>query len=377
MNQTVQLAEALFRLQPFGSLPAERGRELAALVRQEHLPLGSDVLATRNLQRESVYLLRGEMRLVYFDGSSDVIVGGSDVTLHPLGKRAQGVRSAKSITDIELISIDDDVLDAMLTWDQLSSATEDEPAPDNMEKTGWYTESTLVRVQNLARGVFPALPQSAIDALLARAKRFRVHRDQTVVREGDVADYYFVIESGRCKVTRNVGGGQLLLAELGGGDAFGEDALIENTLRSATVTMVTDGVVLRIGKEDFARLLREPLLERVSRQEAEARTQAGAVWLDVRFPAEYAFDKIPGAINIPLNEIRDAANTLDPSKEYLVYCQSGKRSSAAAFLLSQRGYRACVLEGGLRGGPLIERRRGDRRASGAPARTGSANGIAG
>ena len=266
MNQTVQLAEALFRLQPFGSLPAERGRELAALVRQEHLPLGSDVLATRNLQRESVYLLRGEMRLVYLDGSSDVIVGGSDVTLHPLGKRAQGVRSAKSITDIELISIDDDVLDAMLTWDQLSGATEDEPAPDNIEKTGWYTESTLVRVQNLARGVFPALPQSAIDALLARAKRFRVHRDQTVVREGDVADYYFVIESGRCRVTRNVGGGQLLLAELGGGDAFGEDALIENTPRSATVTMVTDGVVLRIGKEDFARLLREPLLERVSRR---------------------------------------------------------------------------------------------------------------
>jgi rhodanese-related sulfurtransferase len=168
-----------------------------------------------------------------------------------------------------------------------------------------------------------------------------------------------------------------VLAELGGGDAFGEDALIENTPRSATVTMVTDGVVLRIGKEDFARLLREPLLERVSRQEAEARTQAGAVWLDVRFPAEYAFDKIPGAINIPLNEIRDAANSLDPSKEYLVYCQSGKRSSAAAFLLSQRGYRACVLDGGLRGGPLIDRRRGDRRASGTSARTDKSDGNAG
>jgi len=377
MNQTAQLAEALFRLQPLGLLPAERGRELAALVRQEHLPLGSDVLATRNLQRESVYLLRGEMRLVYVDGSSEVIVGGSDVALHPLGKKALAVRSAKAITDIDLVSIDDDVLDAMLTWDQLSSATEEEAAPDSVEKTGWYTESALARVRTLARGVFPALPQSAIDPLLARAKRFRVHRDQTVVREGDVADYYFVIETGRCRVTRNVGGGQLLLAELGGGDAFGEDALIENTPRSATVTMVTDGVVLRIAKDDFVRLLRDPLLERVSRSEAEARTRAGAVWLDVRFPAEYVFDKIPGAINIPLNEIRDAADSLDPSKEYLVYCQSGKRSSAAAFLLSQRGYRACVLEGGLRGGPLIERRRGDRRANGASAQPGKPDGIAG
>jgi rhodanese-related sulfurtransferase len=70
--------------------------------------------------------------------------------------------------------------------------------------------------------------------------------------------------------------------------------------------------------------------------------------VDVRFPAEYAFDKIPGAINLPLNEIRDASRSLDPNKVYVLYCQSGKRSSAAAFLLSQRGYKAFVLDGGLR-----------------------------
>lgn len=379
MNQTMHLAEALFRLQPLGSLPAERGRELAALARQNHVQRGEDLTTTHDLHRESVYLLRGELRLVYRDGSSDVFVGGCGPTLHPLGKRAADVCRAKAITDIDLVSFDDDALDALLTWDQLSGTPEEEPVPENMEKTGWYTESTLMRVQSLARGVFPALPQSSIDALLARAKRFRVHRHQIVVREGDPADYYFVIETGRCRVTRRIGGGDLELTELAGGDAFGEDALIEDTPRSATVTMITDGVLLRIAREDFIHLLREPLLERVSRTEAESRAQAGAIWLDVRFPAEFAYDKIADAINIPLNEIRNATGFLDPSKSYIAYCQSGKRSSAAAFLLSQRGYRACVLEGGLRGGGQMERRRGDRRTPGAPVSPGrrKEDGIAG
>jgi rhodanese-related sulfurtransferase len=41
---------------------------------------------------------------------------------------------------------------------------------------------------------------------------------------------------------------------------------------------------------------------------------------------------------------------LDRSREYVLYCQSGRRSSAGAFLLAQRGFRAFVLGGGVRGG---------------------------
>jgi rhodanese-related sulfurtransferase len=38
---------------------------------------------------------------------------------------------------------------------------------------------------------------------------------------------------------------------------------------------------------------------------------------------------------------------LESGREYIVYCQSGRRSSAAAFLFAQRGFKACLLEGGL------------------------------
>ena len=140
------------------------------------------------------------------------------------------------------------------------------------------------------------------------------------------------------------------LAELKGGDAFGEEALVANAKRNASVVMKTDGVLLRLAKADFIELLREPLLHRITLREAETKVASGGVWLDVRFAAEYNADKLPGAINIPLNEIRNLFGSLDHDKEYIVYCQSGRRSSAAAFLLSQRGFKAHLLEGGFRGG---------------------------
>jgi rhodanese-related sulfurtransferase len=200
---------------------------------------------------------------------------------------------------------------------------------------------------NLTSGIFAALPAAHIDTLLDRFDRIRACLGQQIVREGDVGDYYYVIESGRASVTRQIGGTQVQVANLRAGDAFGEEALVANTTRNASVAMTTDGILLRVAKNDFIELLREPLLQQVGLQQAQEKVSRGAVWIDVRFPAEYQQDKLPGAINIPVNEIRNVFRGLDRNNEYIVYCQSGRRSSAAAFLLAQHGFKACVLEGGL------------------------------
>ena len=52
---------------------------------------------------------------------------------------------------------------------------------------------------------------------------------------------------------------------------------------------------------------------------------------------------------MPLNEVRNSFPVLEPSREYIVYCQSGRRSSAAAFLFAQRGFRVSLLRGGTMG----------------------------
>lgn len=213
----------------------------------------------------------------------------------------------------------------------------------------WSIMSGMFGVSNLKYGAFAQLPAAHIESLLERFTRIEVRAGEVIIREGAEGDFYYVIESGKARVERMIGGVSMLLAELKGGDAFGEEALVSEVKRNATVTMRTDGALLRLDKSDFVSLLREPLLHKVSMEEAQEKVLAGAQWIDVRYPSEFQYDQLPGAINIPLSEIRNAFGLLDKDREYIVYCQSERRSSAAAFLLSQRGYRTHLLRAGLWG----------------------------
>ena len=66
------------------------------------------------------------------------------------------------------------------------------------------------------------------------------------------------------------------------------------------------------------------------------QTVAAPIWIDVRTPAEYAQGHLPGAINIPLNEIGTvAANKNTP---LMLYCRSGNRSGQAHKILHNMGY---------------------------------------
>ena len=104
---------------------------------------------------------------------------------------------------------------------------------------------------------------------------------------------------------------------------------------------------MRLGKDDFKKLLNEPMLEWVSREEAEELVQAGGQWLDVRLPSEFENQRIDGAINIPLYFIRLKISMLDENQKYILCCDTGRRSSAGAYILSERGYQAYVLRGGI------------------------------
>jgi rhodanese-related sulfurtransferase len=339
----------LKNFQPIGSLSEERLQELAGFCQLERVPRNSDPFRLRGLEGQSVYLVAGELKIKHIDGPTEVMVGSCDGATWPLPHDLLQRADVRAITDVELIRIDDHLLDIMLTWDQLTEQANASPAAtDACERTDWRMMSGAFRLESLSAGALSQLPTANIDALLRRFERIKVKAGDVVLREGDEGDWYYLIESGRCDVSRRVGGRELPLAELKAGEAFGEEALVAGSLRNATVTMRTNGVLLRLGKQDFIELLREPLLKRVSRGEAEQRVAAGAVWLDVRFASEFQYDRLPGAINIPLNEIRNAIGPLSIDKEYIVYCQTGRRSSAAAFILSQHGYRASWLDGGLR-----------------------------
>lgn len=73
-----------------------------------------------------------------------------------------------------------------------------------------------------------------------------------------------------------------------------------------------------------------------------------AVLLDVRRTDECVKGSIPGAIHIPLDEVRARMNELPHDREIVVHCQSGQRSYFACRILSQHGFRARNLTGSYR-----------------------------
>ena len=74
----------------------------------------------------------------------------------------------------------------------------------------------------------------------------------------------------------------------------------------------------------------------------------GAFLLDVRDPDEFEEGHIPGAVNLPLNEIRTRMEELPRDREISIYCGVGQRAYYATRILLQNGYHAKNLAGGIR-----------------------------
>ena len=327
-------AEELGLLAPLAGLSRERLGELAELAPLERAERGSDPLHGRERGR-ALFLLRGELLLVFEGGGTLVVVGGTGEGCHALNRRRPPLLRAKAITDVELLALDDDMLDTLATWDQA------------VRRDARFVSGAFA-LSSLKYGALAQLPAAHVEELLKRFERLYIKRGQAVIHEGDEGDYYYLVAGGRFQVERLVGGARVVLAELKSGDAFGEEALVSEAKRNATVTALTEGELLRVRRGDFNELLREPLLKRLSFPDAAQKVRGGALWLDVRYPSEYQYDKLPGAINVPLAEVRNMFAVLDRAREYVAYCQSGRRSAAAAFLFAQRGFRVWLLEGGLK-----------------------------
>jgi rhodanese-related sulfurtransferase len=345
-------------LEPIAKLSAGRKKELSALCFIEKVNKGTDPMRMNVVKAaQAIYLVKGDLELRYDGNKKAILHSGTQASRHPISVDTKVIETI-AMTDIEILRIDMDLLDIMMTWDQLSNSanlakdaqvsTSEKPVRSTAD---WMQDTDVFSAFNLQNGVFSRLPAANVEEMFKRMTSIPVTTGQVIIQQGGVGDYYYLIQSGSALVSRVVDVSQppVILAELNEGAAFGEEALVSGIKRNATVTMKTDGELLRLNKKDFVELLKEPLISQINMTEAKAKIASGAIWVDVRLPSEYIHDRIKQAINIPLNEVRQLASALDKNKEYILYCQTGRRSSVAAFLLIQSGYKAMLLEGGATG----------------------------
>ena len=203
--------------------------------------------------------------------------------------------------------------------------------------------------------LFKELSSENIEEMLAHMEIIQFELGKTVVRQGAEGDYYYILLVGTGTVSRRTDGGKTVpIANLEAPVGFGEESLISNAKRNASVVMTSDGVLMRLSKENFGDYVKGPVLTWFSPMDAQARIAGGAQWIDVRDVKEFAKSHLHGATSLPIESLRAHITELDEKTLYICYCQNGRLSSTAAFLLTQRGLNVGVLQGGLKSLQLSE-----------------------
>lgn len=335
----------LANLIPINALSVEHLQRLAETTDAERFEVGSTLFSQGEEDRRTVYLLKGEVTLGSDGRLLKTVQGGTEDTRHPLAPYQPRQVTAEASSDVVCVRLQSEMVDALLTWDQSRGYIVDElHADEDDDDSDWMTRI-------LQKELFFRIPPPNIQAMFQRMQPVSARAGARIIEQGAEGDFYYIIKRGQCQVTRRTRSHPegIALATLGVGDGFGEDALISDARRNATVTMLDDGELMRLSKTDFMQLLNEPLLDWVGYDDGQEMVRQGARWLDVRLPAEYASHHLAGSLNIPYHALRMRAANLDPETDYLLYCDTGSRSSAAAYVLSERGFRAYVLRGGLNG----------------------------
>ena len=333
------------QLKAFSPIDSLKKDNLAALVKKTKVrdaQAGEALFREGDAEKRTFYILSGSVELREGTQAGAKVKGGTEDARNPLSPKLPRRHTAIAITPVEYITIDSDLLDVMLTWDQTGSYEVSELRGETIGSDDWMT--TLLQTK-----AFHKIPPANIQAIFMRLQQVNHKAGDVVIKQGDEGDFFYVITRGKCVVTRETPLNKegIRLAELQVGDTFGEEALISEAKRNATVAMETDGSLMRLGKEDFRKLLNEPMLDWVDAAGAEKVIQEGGQWLDVRLPSEFEAYHNEGAINVPLYFIRLKLKTLDSSVKYVVCCDTGRRSSAGAFILNERGFQTYVLKGGL------------------------------
>ena len=350
MNASTQMIDdTLFKgFIPLNSLDHHTLEKLARHATIQRISAGNFLFERGDMRTQTLFLLEGEIELCSPIYPTQKVSAGTDAGRYPLAHSFPRQFTALTVSNVRVIVLPLDILEVMPA-DAVKGKTPSTGTQSDAWKTQWLNSPMLRN-----------LPAANKDALLSKLEEIKVQAGQVIIHQEEPADGYFVIKKGCCSVSRRPAPGarDVKLAELTEGQGFGEEALITNVARNASVTMLNDGILLRLSKQDFIAYLARPLLHHLPFQNAIELVEQGAVLVDVRAPEEFEIDGLIGSLNMPLPVLRLKANRLHRDCTYIVYSNTGHFSSVAAFLLIQQGLKAYVLQGGLSTAPKYRMKRG-------------------
>ena len=350
-----RLRDLIKRFSPLFHIDCKYHGQLAAGLQLIELEAGDTILRKSRDPQQMHYLVSGTVEVrASFDNrypvaASETICGSSLESIAPQGA------SVKTLERCTLLIANAAQVDQLLSWGQdyqiyyldghdLSIDghvyTIDEPAgiPYTREEKVW--ENRFTRSKLAAN-----LPTRAIHQLFDRLEAVPVTRGQLIIKANTPGDYFYIIMEGEARVqTDSNGPFQGQTVTLQPGDYFGDEALVARTIRNASVTMNSDGLLGRLPLQAFNRLIREHLISPFDGAIDQATDSISVI--DVRLPLEYRLGHDRSSINIPISFLRQQMSQMKQSALYVMSPANDCRAELATYLMRQAGFDAYCMQGG-------------------------------
>ena len=174
--------DQLRSLSPMDGLKHDNLRALARKTSIESAAPGQFLFRKGESDKRSVYVLSGEVELRDDDKVMSVIEGGSRNARMPLAPALPRSVGARARTEVEFISVDADLMDVMLTWDQTGSYEVSELRSEVLaDSQDWMT--TLLQTKSFHR-----IPPANIQAIFMRMEQVNFRAGDLVLKQGEEGD---------------------------------------------------------------------------------------------------------------------------------------------------------------------------------------------
>ena len=331
------------KLVPLDTLTLTKVEEVLTKSALQKVPAGRVLFKEGDNDKWTVYLLSGEIELSSSNAKPEIIRPGSEIALKPIANGTPRSRTATSKSDVSVLIIDTELLRVLLNVDSPGSIEVSDFGADDDDEDDWMSRF-------LQSGAFIQLSAANMQSLLMKLQEVPLAKGKIVIKENDVDDQnYYIIKQGQCMVSRldHKSGKQKPLAILRSGVGFGEEALITGSKRGATVSMKTDGIVLKLGKKDFIDLLVKPLIEVISKEQLDSVDSSTLTYVDVRSKIEKEKNGIENSVHCPVRSVRGIIPQLNPELHHIIYSNEENRASSVAFLFIQQDLEVSVLKNGV------------------------------
>ncbi|OUS32517.1 hypothetical protein A9Q99_00130 [Gammaproteobacteria bacterium 45_16_T64] len=292
------------------------------------------------------YLIDGYAEIRHSFNHRTNISSDGEKSCYPLEEHIQRGGVVRAVTPCRVMIINRDYVHEIMTHPESKEydvvhldsdiGHQNQMAIDDEYKSDWMT---IFYQSQLASN----LSANKIQQVLNNLINVNVTCGQTIIECHSAGDCFYIIKEGYAEVITDQSGpfkGDKFTLEPG--DYFGDEALVADTIRNASIVMMTDGIIGKMDPAVFGEVIKNALV--VTPSTDEFIHLPHPVFYDVRLPFEYKQSHLPASINIPLGEIRNHLPTLDRERVYVITHEGGRRSELATYLMRQAGIEAYYMD---------------------------------